>query len=41
MSPLETAATTEAMQWLVLLLSWLGALVVGGAVINVIRWWRS
>jgi hypothetical protein len=41
MSALESAAATEAMQWLVLLLSWLGALVVGGVAINVIRWWRS
>jgi len=41
MSPLESAAATEAMQWLVLLLSWLGALVVGGAAVSVIRRWRS
>jgi hypothetical protein len=41
MSPLDAALLSEAGQWLSLLLFWLGALVVGGAVINVLRWWRS
>jgi hypothetical protein len=40
MSPADLVAT-EAMQWLVLLLGWLGAIVICSAVIHIVRWFRQ